>query len=163
MDFFVWLDKINNIGYQSSAGRLKIRPVLPRVPHLFVPSCPIPCYFLFWVPSRPTFRPSVSRPGHPVLGRDRTGQDLSRIPRSSAVQHEKLYKKYIRKSLLTGSNDFLAVIINNLYSTAISQCNRRNRNVSKTFSFFFARLYTQLVDSFWRWIFQNKFEVLLFV
>ncbi len=56
-----------------------------------------------------------------------------------------LQKQSIRKSLLTGSNNFFVVIIDNLYATAISQCNQTNRNVSKTFSFFSANLCTQLV------------------
>jgi hypothetical protein len=61
------------------------------------------------------------------------------------MQHEKLYKKYIRKYLLIDSKDFFVVIINNLYDTAMSQCDRGNKNVSKTFSFFFTNLYTRIM------------------
>ncbi len=50
------------------------------------------------------------------------------------MQHEKLYKKYIRKYLLIDSKDFFVVIINNLYDTGVSQ---HDKNACKFFLDFY--------------------------
>jgi hypothetical protein len=50
------------------------------------------------------------------------------------MRREKLYKNYIKKSLLTGSDGFPILNISNLHDSATSQ---RNKNVWKTFLFWY--------------------------